>query len=101
VQEHIQKKIGETDFTLLKLDQALKKGLRLWEEGCRLGDSEKYKEDGENDKEETDDAPSTLKDVFEQWTLEVAVLNKNTGRKRLYRALGVDEIDALKEMALK
>ena len=101
VQAYIQKKIGETDFTSLKLDQALKKGLHLWEEGCRLGDSEKYKEDGENDKEETDDAPSTLKDVFEQWTLEVAVLNKNTGRKRLYRALGVDEIDALKEMALK
>ena len=101
VQEHIQKEIGETDFASLKLDQALKKGLRLWEEGCRLGDSDKDKEDDESDKEETDDAPSTLKDVFEQWTLEVAVLNKNTGRKRLYRALGVDEIDALKEMVLK
>ncbi len=101
VQEHIQKEIEKTDFASLKLNQALKKGLFLWEEGCKLDDSDEYKAGDESDSEEPDEAPSTLKDAFGQWTLEAAVLNKNTGRKRLYRALDTKEIDALKEVALK
>ncbi|MCH8156920.1 MAG: proteasome subunit alpha [Nitrospinae bacterium] len=103
VQERIQKEIEKTSFAGFKLKKALQEALRLWEVGCQEPDDSKKDEDEDADSEteEKDDAPSTLKDAFEKWTLEAAVLNRNTGRKCLYRALDAKEIDALKSAVLK
>ena len=69
----------------------MKEALRLWEQGNQQALSE------EEEKEDTDnDFPKTLKEAFDQWSLEAAVLCNTNGRKSLYRALSENEIDAIK-----
>ncbi len=88
----IEKEITTLPFASFTLEKACKEALRLWEEGTKQGLTE-------DDEENTDDdeLPKTLKEAFDQWTLEAAVLNSTNGRKSLYRALSETEIDALKD----
>ena len=100
VSERIQKSIENTDFVSLSLDKAIHAALLLWEQGrkkLKLGQDEgSSNEDNDQTDEETGDIPDNLKEAFDRWNLEVAVLNINTGRKSLYRVLSESEISALK-----
>ena len=100
VSERIQKLIEDTDFISLNLDKAIHAALLLWEEGRKkpkLGQDEgSSNEDNDQTDEETGDIPDNLKEAFDRWNLEAAVLNRNTGRKSLYRAVSESEISALK-----
>ncbi len=86
----IQEKINEMDFTSFSLKKALQEGCVLWEKGKQQN---KSSEDEEDDK---DQLPSTLKEAFKQWEFEGAILNYSSQRKTLYRALTSNEIDELK-----
>ncbi len=57
--------------------------------------------DNDQAEEETEDTPADLKEAFDRWNLEAAVLSNNTGRKCLYRALSESEISALKSEAIR
>ena len=100
VSKRIQKAIETTDFISLGLDKAIQSALLLWEEGRKkieLGqDEDSPDEDNDQTEEETENSPSTLKEAFDRWNLEAAVLNCKTGRKCLYRVLSESEISALK-----
>lgn len=85
----LEEKIEATDFASLSLDDALLKVCRIWEEA---------KQDIVD--EESDDPAPTLKEAFDKWTLEAAVLSTATERKALYRALSPDEIEKLKSACL-
>ncbi|MDP7556673.1 MAG: proteasome subunit alpha [Nitrospinaceae bacterium] len=97
--ERIQKEIDNTDFASLSLDKALQSALRLWEEGRKKVESEKDAEsssdDDDQDEEESEKLPATLKEAFDRWNLEAAVLSRNTQRKCLYRSLTEQEISTL------
>ncbi|QPJ60864.1 MAG: proteasome subunit alpha [Candidatus Nitronauta litoralis] len=85
----LEEKIESTDFTSLSLDDALLKACRIWEEAKKdIAD------------EESDDPALTLKEAFEKWTLEAAVLSTDTERRALYRSLSPDEIEKLKMACL-
>jgi len=100
VSERIQKEIENTDFVSFNLDKAIQSALRLWEEGRKNikaeNDAESPAEENSQSEEEMENLPVTLAEAFDRWSLEVAVLNQNTGRKRLYRALSKNEIFVLK-----
>ena len=99
VSERIQKAIEGTDFMSLDLDKSIQSALRIWEEGRK---KPKLEEDANSPVEDNDQAadeaaiPTDLKEAFDSWNLEAAVLNNNTGRKCLYRVLSESEISALK-----
>lgn len=86
IHEEIQKK----PFSTYPLNKALIETCKLWEEGKK-----------QVDEEEQDDSPLTLKEVFEQWTLEAAILSPKTSRKSIYRCLSDKEIENLKAACLK
>jgi hypothetical protein len=48
------------------------------------------------DPEETDGVPETLREAFEKWVLDAAVLCKTAPRKSLFRRLSPEEIQTLK-----
>lgn len=89
--EWIGKEIAKTSFAALSLDEALREACRLWEEGQKQIDPE------EREKSET---PVTLKDAFERWVLEAAVLRRSAERRNLYRAATADEIERLQKSVL-
>lgn len=90
--EWIEAKILETDFASMSLDSALAKACTLWDEsGKALGEEDA----------ESDDVVKSLKDAFDQWNLEAAVLSPTSNRRALYRALTADEISKIKEACLK
>jgi len=93
VMNRIEKEIDATPFATYPLERALDEACRLWERGLRAT-GEETSSNHESDKDE--DAPPTLKEAFERWPLEAAVLSRKTTRKSLYRALAPGEIDALK-----
>ena len=104
VSEYIQKEIENTGFMSFGRDKALKLALRLWEEGQKKVKSEDNArssgEDNDVNEEETEKLPNTLKEAFDSWDLEIAVLNCKTGRKRLYQVLSASEISALKSTVI-
>jgi proteasome alpha subunit len=89
VMDWIQKEIQELPFATFTLDKALEEVCRLWTESKNQED-----EDGEND--ENNNFPKTLKEVFDQWYLEGAVLLGKVERRAIYRALTKEEIEKLK-----
>jgi hypothetical protein len=82
----IQKEIRDLPFATFTLDKALEEVCRLWDE------SKKKEEEDEEDK----DFPKTLKEAFDQWYLEGAVLLGKEERRAIYRALTKEEIGKLK-----
>ncbi|HCK69813.1 MAG TPA: proteasome subunit alpha, partial [Nitrospina sp.] len=54
--------------------------------------SKKQEEEDEEDK----DFPKTLKEAFDQWYLEGAVLSGKAERRAIYRMLTKEEIEKLK-----
>ena len=100
VSERIQKSIEDTDFMSLDLDKAIQSALRIWEEGRKKSKQEEESnpssKDNDQVEEEAEDIPTDLKEAFDRWSLEAAVLNNNTARKSLYRTLSESEISALK-----
>jgi proteasome alpha subunit len=105
VSEQIQKKIENTDFTSFTLDKSIQSALRIWEEGRKKPALEKESLKSTDDNDELDDEmeghPTDLKEAFERWNLEVAILNKNTGRKCLYRTLSESEISTLQSEVIR
>ncbi|MGV7220874.1 MAG: proteasome subunit alpha [Nitrospinales bacterium] len=93
--EWIQNKIEATSFADLPLEKALVESCKLWEE-CK-----KHFADNEEDSEKIE-GPISLKEAFDKWVLEAAVLTNSTSKKSLYRAISIDETEALKtELNLK
>ena len=82
----IQKEIQNLPFATFTLNKALEKVCRLWAE------SKKQEEEDEEDK----DFPKTLKEAFDQWYLEGAVLSGKAERRAIYRMLTKEEIEKLK-----
>lgn len=92
--EWIDKKIEETPFATFPLEKALAQVCKLWQEG---------KQQAAGDEEKNDDDPEatiTLKEAFEKWSLEVAVLCAQTQRKSIYRTIDSREIEKLKSAVL-
>ncbi|MGP0630254.1 proteasome subunit alpha [Nitrospina sp. 32_T5] len=86
--EFIEKEIGKRDFASLPLEQALVEVSRLWEESKKQGtDEESGAEKG---------STLTLAEVFENWTLEAAVLT-TTRKKSLFRWVTSGELETLKK----
>lgn len=83
--EWMEKEIDKRKFASIPLDQALAETCRLWEEGRKL-----------LDEEEKDGIPATLKEAFEKWVLDAAVLCKTSTRKSIFRRLAPTEIEALR-----
>ena len=79
--------------TIEKLQKEGEEGRKKLKLGQDEGSSN---EDNDQTDEETGDIPDNLKEAFDRWNLEAAVLNRNTGRKSLYRAVSESEISALK-----
>ncbi len=84
VMDWVQKEIQSLPFATFTLGKAL-------EETCRLWIESKKQED-----EEDENVPQTLKEVFDQWYLEAAVLSRKVERRAVYRVLKQEEIDELK-----
>ena len=99
VSERIQKTIKNTDFIALNLNKSIQSALHIWEEGRKKPKLEEESGSSTEANDEVDDEmegyPIDLKDAFERWNLEVAVLNNNTGRKCLYRLLSASEVSTL------
>jgi hypothetical protein len=89
----------------LNLDKSIQSALRIWEEGRKKPKLEEAANssatDNDQTEEEMEDIPADLKEAFDRWNLEAAVLSNNTGRKCLYRALSESEISALKSEAIR
>ena len=83
--ESIQKAIDETDFASLSLDKAMTKVCKIWEENINL-----------DREEEDEEPPMTLKQAFEEWTLETAVLSRSIPRKCIFRKATDEEVQQLK-----
>ena len=100
VSELIQKEIEGTDFMSFDLDKSMQSALRMWEEGRKKPKLEveaiPSAEENDQAEEEVEGIPIDLKEAFDCWKLEAAVLSNNTGRKCLYRALSESEISTLK-----
>ena len=90
IADWVQKEITNKTFASYPLDQALLEICSLWEQGKK-----------QLEKDEPEDSPMTLKDAFEQWIVEGAVLCRTTSRKTLYRTLSENEINTLKTDCLK
>ena len=82
IMDEIQKEIESLPFATFSLNKALGETCRLWIESKK--------------QEEEEGIPQTLKEVFDQWYLEGAVLSKKVERRAVYRALTQEEIDLLK-----
>ena len=99
VSERIQKTIENTDFVALTLNKSIQSALHIWEEGRKKPKLEEEPDSSTEANDEVDDEmedyPTDLKDAFERWNLEVAVLNNSTGRKCLYRSLSASEVSAV------
>ena len=99
VSERIQKVINDTKFISLGLDKSIQTALRIWEEGRKKTKLEMESDSPSENNDEVDDEmtgfPTDLKEAFERWNLEVAVLNNSTGRKCLYRSLSASEVSAV------
>ena len=94
VMEWIDKKIEDTPFATFPLDKALAQACKFWQEG---------KQQAAEDEEKNDGDPTTvitLKEVFEKWNLEAAVLCAETERKSIYRKIDSKEIEKLKSAVL-
>lgn len=85
--EFMEKEIGKRDFASLPLEQAMVEVSRMWEESKKQAASE-----ADSEKETT----LTLAEVFENWTLEAAVLT-TTRKKSLFRWVTSDELETLKK----
>jgi proteasome alpha subunit len=92
--EWIDKKIAATPFATFALDEALVEVCKLWEAGRNQGAAEAETE------EENPETGIGLKEAFEKWSLETAVLCAVTERRSLYRTLDQKEIDKLKTAVL-
>lgn len=79
------KEIEKIPFASYPLDKALAETCRLWEGARKQVVSE-----------DDDDVPGTLKEAFDKWHLEGAVLSRTSPRKSLYRALTSEELGKLK-----
>ncbi len=95
VMDWITEEIGNTDFSDMTLQQALKEALRLWEAG------RKHSAELNDDHDWDESIPLSLKDAFGKWNLEAAVLSRTTPRKALFRRLGKDEIESVRAEAMK
>ena len=91
----IEKEITALPFASFTLEKALKEALRLWEEGTQQNLTEDEVECAENV------FPKSLKEAFEHWSLEAAVLCNTTGKKSLYRPISEAEITAIKNTVAK
>ncbi len=89
VMDGLQKEITALPFAGFTLDKALEETCRLWHES--------RKQDEEND----DDFPKTLKEAFDQWHLEGAVLSAKAERRAIYRTLTKQEIEKLKSSLIR
>jgi proteasome alpha subunit len=86
--EWIEKEIPKIAFAEMPLDQALLSACKLWEDGQQqMTDEEKEKSL----------APASLKEVFENWTLESAVLSRASTSRCLYRQVTAEEIERIKK----
>lgn len=86
--EWMEKEIPKISFPTLTLAQALREACKLWEQGQKqVGDEEKEK----------DKIPVTLKEAFENWNLEAAVLSHTSHNRCLYRAVTSQEIEQAKK----
>ncbi|GJL78532.1 MAG: hypothetical protein NPINA01_15210 [Nitrospinaceae bacterium] len=95
VMEWIDKKMEETPFATFPLDKALTEVCKLWEEG------KNQIARGEDKEDETPELSIGLKEAFEKWNLEAAVLSASTDRRSIYRTLNPKEIEKLKTAVLK
>ena len=89
VMDWLQGEIQKQPFASYSLDQALQKAAKLWDE------SRKIKSENSED-EKDNELPETLKEAFDQWYLEGAVLTEKSMSKAIYRSLSEDEINKLK-----
>ncbi len=83
----IQDRIKKTPFETFALEKALEEICKLWEEGNNQGEGEDEDKDPES---------KSLKEAFEEWNLEAAVLSRSIPRKCLFRAISNQEIEQLK-----
>ena len=90
----IDKKIEDTPFATFPLDHALAEVCKLWEEGKKQASKEEEKDDGDAE------TAVSLKEAFEKWSLEAAVLCASTQRRSIYRTLNPHEIEKLKAAVL-
>ncbi|PIQ95356.1 MAG: proteasome subunit alpha [Nitrospinae bacterium CG11_big_fil_rev_8_21_14_0_20_56_8] len=97
VREWIQKEIEKTPFETYSLEQALETACRIWEQGKKEGRSKEEKET----ESESPSRPESLKEAFETWTLEAAVLSRTATRKALFRHLTAEEIDRARAALVK
>ena len=86
----LEKRIEETSFSEYPLEKALLEACKIWQEG--------KEQTGEEGNEES---PNNLKEAFEKWILEGAVLCHTATRKSIYRPLYSQEIQELKAACLK
>lgn len=99
--EWMEKEIEKRPFATYPLDKALQETCELWEQGIKHAREKDEAEGDDKERESESKIPSTLKDAFEKWILEAAVLSNKTARKSLYRTLTSEEIEKLKKKYLK
>ncbi|MBI4388662.1 MAG: proteasome subunit alpha, partial [Nitrospinae bacterium] len=87
----IGREIARIPFAGMTLDLALRETFKLWEDSQRQIDEEE---------KEKNLMPVTLKEAFEQWTLEAAVLTRDSGRRNLYRRVTPEEIELARKGVL-
>lgn len=87
VMDWIQKEIETIPFATFTLEKALEETCRLWVESKK-----------EEDDEDTN-IPKTLKEAFDRWHLEGAMLLGNLERRAIYRTITKEEIEKLKSSA--
>ncbi len=96
VMNWVGKEIEKAPFDTYPLDKALVEVCKLWEEGRKQAVKDEDKEEDDDD-----NIPATLKEAFEKWNLEGAVLSRTAQRKSLYRSLTSKEIQKLKSAVAK
>ena len=84
VMDEVQKKIQDTPFATYTLEKALEETCRLW------GESRKHYE------KDDDSIPKTLKEAYDEWYLEAAILSREVERRAIYRVLTKEELGKLK-----
>ncbi|MFQ5673111.1 MAG: proteasome subunit alpha [Nitrospinales bacterium] len=84
----LDQQITEKPFADFSLDRALLEACKLWEKGRQQIN------------DEDDDSPTALKEAFDKWILEGAVLCHTAPRKSIYRPLSGQEIEQLKAACL-
>ena len=89
VMDWLQREIQKQPFESYSLEQALQKAAKLWDESRKI-----KSKDSEDEKD--NELPETLKEAFDQWYLEGAVLTEKSMSKAIYRSLSEDEINKLK-----